>query len=244
MCEKYQAQSHEWISHLKGIRVSKCLTSGLCWVCHNSYFSLTSCRPIFLQLRQDPRDETPPWQEVLDGENETFPQSIIKVVLVTFPDNDVFELVRTIKEFEEKLPKLNLSAGTGKWEEATIVFLVEIRAACNFDIRIRIRIVIMMMIMISELPANSSKFQPQTWCRSLLSFINEMIFLPTQKFLIRYWCFPSSASLLRTVQFFRFNDRPTFYQVLHSQKDTFFNPSIAIRFQKAARMEKNLWKTD
>ena len=53
-------------------------------------------------------------------------------------------------------------------------------------------------------------------------------------------CFPSSASLLRTVQFFRFNDRPTFYQVLHSQKDTFFNPSIAIRFQKAARMEKNL----
>ena len=103
-------------------------------------------------------------------------------MLVTFPDNDVFELVWTIKEFEEKLPKLNLSASTGQWEEAAIVFLVEIRAACNFDIRIRIMIV----IMISELPANSSKFQPQTWCRSLLSFIYEMIFLPTQKFLIRY----------------------------------------------------------
>ena len=131
MSVKYQAQSHEWISHLKGIRVLKCLTSELCWVCHNSYFSLTSCRPIFLQLRQDPRDEIPPWQEVLDGENEIFPQSIIKVVFLTFPDNDVFELVRTIEEFEEKLPKLNLSSSTGQWEEAAIVFLVEIRAACN-----------------------------------------------------------------------------------------------------------------
>ena len=69
-------------------------------------------------------------------------------MLVTFPDNDVFELVWTIKEFEEKLPKLNLSSSTGQWEEAAIVFLVEIRAACNFDIRIMIMIMSMIMIMI------------------------------------------------------------------------------------------------
>ena len=72
-------------------------------------------------------------------------------MFLTFPDNDVFELVWTIKEFEEKLPKLDLSASTGQWEEAAIVFLVEIRAACDYDIRIVIMIII--MIMRSELPA-------------------------------------------------------------------------------------------
>jgi hypothetical protein len=49
----------------------------------------------------------------------------------SFPDDDLLELVRAVKEFKEKLPKLNLTGGSGQRQETAIVFFVEIRAAAD-----------------------------------------------------------------------------------------------------------------
>ena len=60
------------------------------------------------------------------------------VKICTFPDNDLLELVRAVQQFEEELPKLDLSSRAGQRQETAVVFFVEIGAACNIHTLFRI----------------------------------------------------------------------------------------------------------